>query len=551
MTTRDDTEDEKSAALPCTRPYAIRHTHYVLRPQPAVILIGEIVHSIQLFSQEKDMTSNDSFITYEAFGAIGDGVTDDLPAICEAHAYANAQDLPVKTKPDATYHLGGRALTAIIATDTDWNTSRFTIDDTQVEDHKAPLFEVRSLLDSEDLQIDRLTRDQKQVDVRPKHDCHVLVENDNKRLYIRRGLNQNQGVPQHDCFILRRDGSVEGGIDWNYDTITRIEARPIDETPLVLRGGVFTTFANRMKQEVGYNYWARNIEITRSNMEVDGLTHYVVGETAVGHPYRGFLNAYQCANITLRNCFATGHKIYSTIGAAGKPVNMGSYDLHANNVVNFHMINCQMNHICDRTRWGVIASNFCKNILLEDCTLSRMDTHMGVSGAYTIRRCKLGHMGLNAIGRGVLTVEESTLYGNALVRFRSDYGSTWEGDVVIRNCHWIPACGDTCWPHMIHTSNDGMHDFGYACSMPREITIDGLFIDDKNHPEDYQGMYLFTDPDDMYADGEAITPAAERPFPYERCQKVRVRGLSTASGKKPQVSPNAEIEKSTVIIEEA
>ena len=57
---------------------------------------------------------------------------------------------------------------------------------------------------------------------------------------------------------------------------------------------------------------------------------------------------------------------------------MGSYDYNTNNVVNFRMINYRMNHICDRTRWGVIGSNFCKNILLEDCTLSRMDTHMGV-----------------------------------------------------------------------------------------------------------------------------------------------------------------------------
>ena len=116
------------------------------------------------------------------------------------------------------------------------------------------------------------------------------------------------------------------------------------------------------------------------------------------------------------------------------------------------MINCRMNHINDRTRWGVIGSNFCKNILLEDCTLSRMDTHMGVSGTYVIRRCTLGYMGLNAIGRGLLTVEDSTLYGNALINFRSDYGSTWEGDVVIRNCRWIPACGKTCRPQMIHVA---------------------------------------------------------------------------------------------------
>jgi hypothetical protein len=368
-------------------------------------------------------------------------------------------------------------------------------------------------------------------------------------LYIRRGLNRNNGDPQHDCFILRRDGSIEGDIDWDYESITRIEARPIDEKPLVLKGGVFTTLANRMEQPLGYNYWHRNIEIIRSNTTVDGLIHYVVGETVVGHPYRGFLSANQCANLTIRNCFATPHKIYSTIGAAGKPVNMGSYDLHANNVVNLHMVGCRMNHICDRTRWGVVATNFCKNIVLEDCTFSRMDTHMGVSGTYTIRGCTLGHMGLNAIGRGTLTIEDSTLYGRHLVNFRQDYGSTWEGDLIIRNSRWIPSCGDEAWPHLIGVTNDGMHDFGYPCSMPGEITIDGLFVDDGNHPEDYTGPYLFTDPDDWrYVEGDRTLPAA-RPFPYRRTERVTVRGLTTASGRKPQVSPNPELRNQIAVVE--
>ncbi|MBX2999858.1 MAG: hypothetical protein KF893_15160 [Caldilineaceae bacterium] len=498
------------------------------------------------------MTFRDSVVTYEAFGAVGDGVTDDLPAICQAHAYANEHRLPVKTSPGAIYHLGRQPLTAVITTDVDWNTSRFTIDDTEINtdanDHKAPLFEVRSTLAPVTVQIDHLTRDQKQVDARPPVDCHLLVENDQKRLYIRRGLNQNNGVPQHDSFILRTDGSIEGDIDWDYDAITRIEARPIDETTLRIRGGIFTTFANRMVQPVGYNYWARNIVITRSNTEIDGLTHYVVGETAVGHPYRGFLSAEQCANITLRNCFATPHKIYSTIGAAGLPVNMGSYDIHANDVVNFQMFNCRMNHICDRTHWGVIATNFCKNIVLEECTLSRMDTHMGVSGVYTVRRCELGHMGLNAIGRGLLTVEDSTLYGNAFISLRSDYGSTWEGDLIIRNCRWVPACGEKHWPTLFNIRNDGMHDFGYPCTMPRAITIDGLSVDDSNHPDDYTGLYLFTDPDVMNPGDPLVALTAERPFPYQRSQTVTIRGLSTASGKAPQVSPNAALHHEMSIV---
>ena len=186
---------------------------------------------LAVFSSASSVKAEE-IVTYEAFDAVGDGVHDDLPAICAAHEYANAHGLAVKSKPDATYHLGGKALTAIIATDTDWNTSRFTIDDTEVENHRKSLFEVRSLLEPEELQIDRLTRDQKQLDARPEHDCHVVVTNNKVRRYIRRGSNQNSGASQRDCFILRRDGSVEGDIDWDYDNVSRVEARPMDEKPL-------------------------------------------------------------------------------------------------------------------------------------------------------------------------------------------------------------------------------------------------------------------------------------------------------------------------------
>lgn len=472
-------------------------------------------------------------VTYEAFGAVGDGLTDDLPAICAAHAHANAHRLPVRSNPEATYHLGRRGLTAVIETDTDWSTSRFIIDDSQgVEDHRRSLFEVRSRFEPESLRIERLARGQERIDVRPTRDLLVLVENNQRNIFIRRGLNRNKGTPQKEVFILRQDGTIEGGVDWDYETVTRIEAYPIDQEPLVLRGGIFINLANRMKQERGYNYWSRNILITRSNTEVDGLVHQVVGETDFGHPYSGFLSVRMCANITLRNCSIDGRKVYRTIGSAGEPVSMGTYGYGASYVVNFRMIGCRSENIHDRTRWGVIGTNFMKNILLEDCTLSRMDVHMGVSGSYIIRRSTLGYMGLNAIGRGLLLVEDSTLHGNTLISFRSDYGSTWDGDVIVRNTRWIPPAGRGGLA-LLSMSNDGQHDFGYSCSMPRTVQIEGLTVDDSTRPDDAPGLAIFN--------ASLGAPGAERPFPYRLTERLDVAGLKTARGLPPRVSDNPEL----------
>ena len=93
---------------------------------------------------------------------------------------------------------------------------------------------------------------------------------------------------------------------------------------------------------------------------------------------------------------------------------------------------------------------------------------------------------------------------------------------------------------MFSVRNDGTHDFGYKCFMPREITIDGLYVDDSNHPENYQGMYLLGDP------GGSVPEKS--PFPYTRCQKVKISGLTTASGKQPRVSPNTQLAENIVVL---
>lgn len=477
-------------------------------------------------------------VQYEDFGAVGDGVTDDMEAICAAHDYANSQGLPIKTRPDAEYYIGPKALTAIIETDTDWSTSRFIIDDRAVEDNKLPCFLVRSSLKPFTLPIKKLNRDQKHLDFYPERACYVKVTNSNEKKYIRFGLNQDNGSDQTDCFILEKDGSITVPINWDYEQVTEIVALPIDDNPLLIQGGIFTTIANQA--ESVYNYYGRGIDITRSNTIVDGVTHYVVGEGKQGSPYRGFINAIDCADVTIQNCFFTGHKIYYTIGSANLPVMMGSYDLHANSIVNFTVRNCRMNHINDRTRWGVFASNFCKNILVEDCILSRVDAHMGVSGAYTVRNSRLGWQGLNAIGRGLLTLDYVTLYGRNLLFLRSDYGSTWEGNVKIIDCKWVLSDYGQNASYIIGMYNNGMHDFGYTCYMPETIEIKNLYIDDSAFAQKEHEIYLFSDPC-AGGDMENLPPFKERPYPYILSKKVICSNIEVASKRPIHISQNEEL----------
>jgi hypothetical protein len=47
----------------------------------------------QELGKEPAMTLKDAFVDYVTFGATGDGVSDDLPAICAAHEHANAHGM--------------------------------------------------------------------------------------------------------------------------------------------------------------------------------------------------------------------------------------------------------------------------------------------------------------------------------------------------------------------------------------------------------------------------------------------------------------------------
>jgi hypothetical protein len=493
---------------------------------------GELLVNVSLKDARKFKASG--VVRYSDFGARGDGKTDDIDAIAATHAFANQHGLIVKSDAGATYYIGGKKRTAVIRTNTDFGTAAFIIDDTGVLDRTAQVFLVNSsLLPYKPEGIYSLKRNQKKIDVSLPGSSIITATNSNIKRYIRFGPNQNNGSSQTDIFIVDKDGNVDmnAPIIWDFDQITDITALPIDEAPLTITGGRFTTIANN--DESKYTYYNRGIAIMRSNVTVESLEHRVTGEGDHGAPYNGFLRISDCSNVTVRNTILTGHKTYETIGSAGVKVSMGTYDISVNRALNVSFVNCrQTNDINDNTYWGILGSNYSKNLVYDGCIFSRFDAHMGVANA-TIRNSTLGHQGINAIGSGTFTVENTTINGRSLVNLRPDYGSTWQGELIIRNCTFVPAGGRPVSASLIGGSNSGQHDFGYTCYMPERITIDGLYIDDSRHPDEYDGPAIFANFNSRMTDDSYMEK-----FPYVRTREVILRNVTIASGKPLKLSDN-------------
>ena len=490
-------------------------------------------------------SDSNKVIYYSEYGAVGDGVTDDFDAIIKAHTEANETGAKVSADAGATYYIGGADKTAQIQTDTDWGNARFIIDDKQVERRTANIFNVSSKLsETEITTVKSLRKNQKKMDLSLPYDHFVVVNDSTTKRYIRFGPNQNNGSSQTDVFVVDKNGNVDmkAPIIWDFNTITSMKAYPIDDKALTISGGHFTTIANQAESR--YTYYSRGINITRSNVKVDGIHHIVTGELDHGAPYGGFITISGCTEVTVQNCKLSGHKTYVTIGSANTPVTMGTYDISVNRSTNVTFKNCnQYNDIHDSRFWGIFGSNYSKNITFDTVEFSRFDAHMGVANA-TIKNSTLGHQGVNIIGCGTFLMENTKVCSYSLFNLREDYGSTWEGEVIIRNCEFLPRNGVQSDAVLINGSNSGQHDFGYTCYMPEKITIDGLVINDNNPVDNYTGPKIFA----PFNRDNTSEDYVEK-YPYVITKEINIKNLTIKSGKKYLISNNPYMFRNVRVME--
>ena len=420
-----------------------------------------------------------SVITYSAFGAVGDGVTDDFSAIKSAHDYANENGLTVYADAGKTYYLGQHDEVITVRTSAVWTGATFVIDDREILP-SSPIRTRSVFLLAPDkpsfavLGISGLKAGQGNIGVSFDSPVLLYVADANIRQYIRYGENANAGSPRQELILVGKDGAVDPStpIMWYYDTVTSAVAYPVGDTAITLTGGTFVTRANSAPRE--YTYYARNISVMRSNVIIDGITHLITDEGDTGAPYAGFLSISYCNSVLVQNATFTGHRVYKLSSNVNN--SMGTYDLSINSANNITISNSrQTNDITDTAYWGLMGSNYCKNLTYDGCIFSRFDAHQGTYNA-TIKNSEIGHQKLSVIGQGTLYVENTVFHSDTVVALRGDYGSTWHGEVILKditvNNKGTPILINAGWQN---------HYFGYTCYLPERVTVDGIKLANKDY----------------------------------------------------------------------
>ncbi|MBR5139850.1 MAG: hypothetical protein IKV16_02225 [Clostridia bacterium] len=444
-----------------------------------------------------EYTLNTRDVYYEDFGAVGDGFTDDFAAIRNTHTHANKYGHTVVARDGAQYYIGPTPRYVTVNTSVVWGNATFIIDDRNIDPtdstYNINVFYFSSTLQStvftpESCEVIRQINESGGIDAETVtkldlglgYPAMLEVYNKNHKVYIRTHL-VNDGNDQYELVQIDAEGNIDPTTRFllDYEEITSIVVRRLDEAPITIDGGHFITRVPQLSEHC-QTYMSRGVVLSRANVTVKNFTHEVTDENDdAGCPYAGFLSTHRGAyNIVVDSCSFMSHKTYNVINANGVRTNMGTYDIslqHSNNIL---FKNCtQPNFFEDEAeklpyfapdRWGIMGSNYSKNIRYENCRLSRLDAHCGVYNV-SLKDCEVVY--ISVVGGGTLTVEDTIVYNDSLIQLRGDYGSTWKGDIVVKNVT-LHNIGDAVFYNAYWTN----HNYGYTTYFPKNLTIDGLKI---------------------------------------------------------------------------
>ena len=329
----------------------------------------------------------------------------------------------------------------------------------------------------------------------------VVVSNRNKQ-YIRTGSNEDNGEYQTEVLVYDSyEGEFITDFDWEYDDIVSLKVFPISNETLVIENGKFITRTNNVvyktseKSEYSnrnfFINYVGNVKFDHISHEVDENAHPFTSEyqSKNGNLYLGFIKLDSACEVTL-NEVKLAPRTYTNIYKNGTEITSGNgtYDLMINRAVNIYLDkvsyscdgdeqSCYKENMLDDTKWGVMASNYVKNLFIMNSKLNRVDAHKGVTNLF-IKDSTIGSKGITLIGKSYAYIEDVIFDGStSMINLRNDYGSSFDGYITMKNVTY--KVGNNGYPNIIFSDNKQNHNYGYRSYFPG-IYIDGINIDTSN-----------------------------------------------------------------------
>ncbi len=447
-------------------------------------------------------------INYRMFGAKSDGQNDDGVQIKAAHAFANKYGLPVENLSGKFWIRETTGIT--IQTNVQWGQSAFYINERY--NTNIARFRVSSRLRAEAIE---LTGEEKQSFLRALNAGDVIIPelakyvnslvviiDNNDKIGARQGGSANQGKGKQDFFYVEEFGRVIGKVFLKFSDYTLLMAYPAEQSYLTVDGGTF--FMSGDSSDVyPKKYMANGVQIQRSRTIIQNQwVGLEAGKSDISvNPRSGFYILSTVYDVQLRNIrlipWEKNRKTKETYVPAG------TYGISGTLMMNvlFHNIMAEAGDI----HWGVFGTNYVKNLRLERCYLNRFDVH-SFGWDITILDSEIGPRGITVTGGGDLRVENTICYDDTFVIFRHDYGSCWDGDVLLKNCRLYPTGVRVCGVlRYLPKDLDYKYDIGYG----HKIQIEDVEINFKRNPKsDRECWILHTTAEPTYVNsGKLFFPS--------------------------------------------
>ncbi len=433
---------------------------------------------VELTNGLKALLLKPNTINYKIFGAKGNGVCNDAVEIAKAHAYANANNIPVVNR-NGEFWLK-EAVKINIQTDVDWGETVFHINE-KYNNQRIPRFEVKSrkkpqhitLSDSEKKElIASLNSRENIIPLLEPYKNHLIsIADANDRVGFRFGaIYKGASWAKEELFYVEEAGRIIGDVTWSFNDYTKLIAYPVDKNWLNIQGGVFYLSGDSPSSEKGY--YRNGIQINRSRTSI---SNQWVGmepgkeDTTTINPRTGFYSFNNVYDVALKNVRLIP---YLLIRESGRNVHSGTYGISMGRVLRSHFKNVTAEG--SRDHWGVFGTNLNKDFKIENCHLNRVDVHFHCWNL-TILDSQIGEGGISTTGGGNLIIDNTSCSGSTFLNFRSDYGSRWDGDITITNSTFKVERELSNMYILYFNITD--HDYGYPIRFGRNIQVENFKVD--------------------------------------------------------------------------